>query len=125
MITSGKIIELFQSFGAFYQFSFDVQKMCRSNQLTFEVVGFCLNASNGCSINKIIDNFTKNIFSFTGTVNTMIETIVNIYKNADTVDLKNLDAAAGEFTDLGKSLGDIIRRVIGFTKTQSSGRKPR
>ena len=124
-ISSGKITELFKSFGVFYQFSFDVQKMCRSNELTFEVVGFCLNASNGCSINKVIDNFTKNIFSFTGTLNTIVETIVNIYKNSDSADLKNLDAAADQFTDLGKSFGDIIRRVLGFTKTESSGRRNR
>jgi hypothetical protein len=124
-LTSGKINELFKSFGVFYQFSYDVSKQCRSNQLTFEVVGFCLNSTNNCSINSIINNFSKNIFSFTGTANTIIETVVGIWQGADTVDLTNLDKAASQFQDLGKSLGDIVRRVLGFTKTHSDARKPR
>jgi hypothetical protein len=125
LLTSGKITELFKSLGMFYQFSYDVQKMCRSNQLTFEVVGFCLNATNNCSINGIINNFSKNIFTFTGAANTIIQTVVEIYQNLDKVDLKNLDAASAQFHDLGKNFGDIIRRVLGFTKTQSNARKPR
>ncbi len=124
-LTSGKINELFKSFGVFYQFSYDVQKQCRTNQLSFEVIGFCLNATNNCSINSIINNFSKNIFSFTGTANTIIETVVGIWQDADTVDLSNLEKAASQFQDLGKSFGDIVRRVLGFTKTHSDPRKPR
>jgi negative regulator of replication initiation len=43
----------------------------------------------------------------------------------DTVNLKDLDAAASQFNALGKNLGDIVRRVLGFTRTESNARKPR
>jgi hypothetical protein len=79
LLTSGKVTEIFRSFGMFYQFSYDLQKMCRTNQIAFEVVGFCLNATNECSINGIINNFSKNIFTFTGAANTIVETVVEIY----------------------------------------------
>jgi len=109
----------------YYQFSFDVQKNCRSNQIMFEVVGFCLNSTNNCSINGIIENFTKNIFTFTGALNTIVQTVVEVYQGRDKIDLKNLDAASAQFMDIGKNFGDIVRRVLGFTKTQSNTRKPR
>lgn len=124
-LTSGKITEIFKSLGMYYQFTYDVQKNCRSNQIMFEVVGFCLNSTNNCSINGIIENFTKNIFSFTGAINTIAQTAVEVYANRDKTDLKNLDAASAQFSDIGKNLGDIIRRVLGFTKTESNARKPR
>ena len=125
LLTSGQITQLFKSVGMFYQFSYDVQKSCRTNQIAFEVVGFCLNSTNNCSIDGIINNFSKNIFTFTGAANTIIQTVVEIYQNSDKVDLTNLDGAAAEFHDIGKNMGDIIRRVLGFTRTTSNARKPR
>ena len=91
----------------------------------FEVVGFCLNTTNNCSINSLIDNFTKNIFKLTDAANKIVEVIVNQFENAGTIDLTNLSAASQTFSDLGKSIGKVMRQVLGFNKTHSDGRKPK
>lgn len=124
-LTSGQITQIFSSLGKFYQFSFDVQKQCRTNQITFEVMGFCLNSTNNCSISSIIDNFTKNIFSFTTAVTNIAQNVVEVYSGSSKIDIKNLDGASAQFLDMGKSFGDIVRKIIGFTRTQSNMKKPK
>lgn len=91
----------------------------------FEVVGFCLNTTNNCSINSLIDNFTKNIFKLTDAANKIVEVIVNQVENAGKIDYTDLTTAGKTFSELGKSVGKVMRQVLGFTKTHSDGRKPK
>ena len=57
MLESGNLMDVFKSFGKMYQFTYDLQKQCRSNEISFEVVGYCLNKTNDCKIETLIANF--------------------------------------------------------------------
>lgn len=125
MLNSGKIMEIFKSIGVFYQFSFDVQKQCRSNEMSFDLVGFCLNTTTKCSIPTIVENVQVNIFKLTSAANQIAETAVDYYTNYAKEDITNLNAAATKFTNLGMGLGKMIRTVLGFTLHEGHGRKPK
>ena len=125
MLNSGNILEIFKSFGVFYQFSFEVQKSCRSNEISFEVMSFCLNKTNNCTINSITENFQKSLFKLTGAANKIAEVLVNTYQNFGKEDLAKLDDAAATYKELGKSMGQVFRTILGFTKNIGEGRKPR
>lgn len=124
MIVSGDIVQIFRSFGVFYQFTFSVQKSCRSNEIGFEVVGFCLNKTNNCSVTTLIDNLTKSIFKLTGTANQIIEIIVNQYNNFSKTDFAKSEEIENTYRELFRSIGSMLRSILGFTNTHSSGGRP-
>lgn len=80
---------------------FDIQKQCRVNEISYEVVGFCLQKQNNCSIPVIVDNLSKSVFKLTGAANKIVEIIVTEYAQFGAEDLSNLDAASTTFSDLG------------------------
>lgn len=124
MLTSGRIMDIFKSFGVFYQFSFDVQKQCRSNEMTFDLVGFCLNTTNKCSVASVVENVQTNIFKLTSAANSIAEVAVEFYQNFGKEDIKDLTAAATSFTQVGLGVGKMFRTVLGFTSHEGHGRKP-
>ena len=117
LVNTGKIVEVFKSFGRFYQFSFDVQKSCRFNDISFELAGFCLNKTNNCTVEKIVDNLQKSIFKLTAAANRIVEIIVTDFFSGQTIDLTDIKSAESTYFDLGKSFGQVLRTVIGFTYT--------
>ena len=54
MMFSGDIFKMFSSAGKFYQFTSDLSKGCKFNDITFDLVGFCLNSSNNCTADQIV-----------------------------------------------------------------------
>jgi hypothetical protein len=122
-IMSGEIIQIFKSIGKFYQIGFDIQKTCRFNELSFEVTGFCLNKSNNCSVNRLIENFTNSIFKLTGAANKIAEVLFNAYINFGHEDLTKYNEASETYTELGKSIGSVTRTMMKFEKRTSSGGK--
>jgi hypothetical protein len=105
MLESGNLMDVFKSFGKMYQFTYDLQKQCRSNEISFEVVGYCLNKTNDCKIETLIANFQKSLFKLTDAANKIAEVLVTEYQTFPTKDLSKLDDAAETYTSLGKSLG--------------------
>jgi hypothetical protein len=124
-ISSGDILAIFRSFGVFYQFTFQIEKTCRISDMNFEVIGFCLDKANNCSIEGIVDNLSKSIFKLTGAANRIIEVIVNQYTNMGSIDINNLDDAATTYTDLGRSIGSMLRGILGFTHRYPQNRRPK
>jgi hypothetical protein len=123
LMGSGDIMQVFKSFGKIYQVSFDIQKSCRFNQISFDVVGFCLNSTNDCRINTIISHLQTNLFKLTDAANKFVENVFDQYSNFAKTDLTDLATAATNFSELGKKMGSVVRVVLGFTNTQSTGRK--
>ena len=47
-----------------------------------------------------------------------------MYTNWNTIDIANLAVAGTTYTSLGKEAGTLLRNIIGFTATHSTGGKP-
>lgn len=125
-VMSGDIMQIFKSFGVIYQLGFDIQKTCRTSEIGFEIAGFMLNKTNGVTINSLVTNFQNNIFKLTGAANNIAAVVVDQYTNWGKIDYTKINDATDTFTDLGKSIGQIARTIMGFTKKNSSGgRKPK
>ena len=118
---SGNFIEIFKSIGKFYQVSFDIQKNCRFNEISFEVTGFCLNKTHDCRPNTLTANLQANFFKVTAAMNTIAEVMFKEYANFGNEDITKVDEATRTYTDFGKSLGDVSRTVLNFTETRSKG----
>lgn len=125
MFASGDIIKIFQSVGALYQVSFDIQRSCRMNQISFQLVGFCLgkDSNKSCAINNIITNFQANLFKYIGSANNIASIVVEMYSGWNKIDITNLAAASTTFTSLANQMGTLMRNLIGFTATYSTGGK--
>lgn len=122
--TSGNLADIFRSFNSFYQTAYLVQKSCRTNEISYQVVGYCLNASTSCNPQSISDNLVSNIFKITGSLNEVVAVLVKEYENAGTVDLANLDKAKKDFNDLGMAIGQIVRVLTGFPYHTGVEKKP-
>ena len=85
-----------------------------------------LNKTNGVTIQSLVQNFQANIFKLTGAANNIAAVIVDQYSNWGKNDYTKINDATSTFSDLGKSIGQVVRTVLGFTKRNSSGgRKPK
>lgn len=116
---------MFQSVGTLYQVSYDIQKNCRVGQLNYDLMGFCLNSSNNCSISSIANNLQASIFKITGAANKIVEVLVDTYSNFGSVDITDLSTAQNTFSGLGSSIGSLSRTVLGFTATSASVKPPK
>lgn len=126
MLLSGDILQIFKSVGVFYQLSYDIQRTCRANEISFDVMGFCMNKSNNCSVNQLIGNLQGSIFKLTGALNKIAEVLVDEYSNFGKEDLTKLDDAEYTYRQLGTSIGQVSRTILGFTlKNSSGGKKPK
>jgi hypothetical protein len=123
-ISSGNIADIFKSFNLIYQTSYLVQKTCRTNEISYQVVGYCLNASTSCNPQSISENFVNNIFKITAQLNEVVAVIVKEYESAGSVDLTNLKKANSDFHELGQALGQIARVLIGFPYHSGIEKKP-
>jgi hypothetical protein len=123
MLLSGDIFKIFKSVGALYQIGFDIQRYCRGNEITFDLMTYCLNKSNDCSVPKIVSNLQGSIFKLTGAANKIAEVLVDEYSSFGKEDLTKLDDAAAVYNQLGQSMGEVSRTILGFNKTMSSGGK--
>jgi hypothetical protein len=120
-LTSGDFINLFKSVGKFYQIGFDIQKECRFNEFNFEVTGYCLNKTNDCRPNTLVANLQSNLFKITGEVNSIMAVYFEFYGNFGKEDVTKVDDATFQYTQLGRSVGKVIRTITGFSKTHSDG----
>ena len=125
MITSMDIMQMIRAFGSFYQVGFQIQNSCKFNQIEFDVIGFCLNSTNNCTVDNLIANGESSFFQMTGVLNNVAATAVELYFGFNTININDLVTAASTFSSLGNGLGKVCRTVLGFTATMSSGaRKP-
>ena len=120
---SGDFVQIFKSVGKFYQIGFDMQKTCRFNELAYEVTGFCLNKTNNCTMDNMIVNFQAQFFTFTDAMNKIAQVLFTEYANSGKQDYSNADESESNFTDLGSSMGKVVRTITKFTKTRSDGGK--
>lgn len=114
-ITSGDILAIFRSFGVFYQFGFSIERSCRLSDTNFEMISYCLDKKNGCSLEKIVDNLSKSIFKITGFANRIIELGVNQFSDVSKIDITKPDGYAQSYRELGNSFGELVRGILGYT----------
>lgn len=128
--SSGNYVGIFQASAKAFQVSFELQKFCRINELQFEVFAFCLNETNNCTQESVMNNLMADIFEVTDTMNKIAEVMYNEYFNPEyEVDYSNIADSELRYQALGKSLGKIVRTATKFNKTRSDGnvkrRRPR
>ena len=116
-ISSGDILAIFRSFGVFYQFGFSIERSCRISDINFEIISYCIDKKNGCSIEKIVDNLSKSIFKITGFANRIIELGVNQFADISKINISNPDEYAQSYRELGMSFGELVRGILGYTPT--------
>lgn len=72
----------------------------------------------------MINNFQTNVFKYINEATAIASIVTEMYTNWNTIDIANLAVAATTFTSLGKEAGTLLRNIIGFKDTFSTGGKP-
>ena len=123
-LMSGNIMSIFQSFSSFYQAAYLIQTQCRFNEVTYQIMGYCLTSANGtCSFTNLQSNMMGSLFQITGALNFIVSDIL-AYVMITTVDISKLKEAKKDFQDLGERIGLIVRTVTGYSGTIGHPIKP-
>ena len=74
-------------------------------------------------MDNMIVNFQAQFFTFTDAMNKIAQVLFTEYANSGNQDYSNADESESNFTDLGSSMGKVVRTITKFTKTRSDGGK--
>ena len=102
--------------GEVYQIYRNINKLCKVDQMTFEITTWCLNNPDSCTKDKFAESIKKNMFVLTGSFNDILQLLFGDSSERDWTDLED---AFYTYQTLGKNLGKVARTIMMFSKTNS------